>query len=368
MQIERQSDILAYERARNRVVDDKIFIFHEGVDFLTVRLDAALPLIRTLNGLVENSDTMVLEHGFRVVFFGLVAGSQLKVLHVTDSHSNLIAYIHIKQHSEKKNRNFFTDIEFTGLFWTAYADYLDYFLALFEVDRKKRRIVSRIDYCIDLAGIDVATLAGYSRGAFKNGHIYQVEDEITYRNYGNERHDLVIYNKRLDVLDKGKHKIIVDGADTTPNVRYHPDTDGNDYPITRVEYRLKSRALRGLADSSIDSLFKYAKQLCVDYFARYYNFDLGYVLRNSSEFERHGKPTKVDELTKKVFAKKLAFNWSMASAYIDNVEKLGGKRKLFRRLYDKLGYPLYAYGDKRYFSRVFEELSPDAPDPRETLI
>lgn len=99
--------------------------------------------------------------------------------------------------------------------------------------------------------------------------------------------------------------------------------------------------------------------MTVDYFARYYSFDLGYILRNSSDFVRRGKPSKVDNLSKGLLAKKLAFNRGMVSAYLTNCEKLSSEAQVYRYLYERYGIPLYRYGDKKYGMRaIVEDLSP----------
>ena len=56
----------------NEFLKLKPVLYYEAIDFLTVRLDIC-PFLRTLNGLVENSDSFILENGFKIQFFGLVA-------------------------------------------------------------------------------------------------------------------------------------------------------------------------------------------------------------------------------------------------------------------------------------------------------
>lgn len=220
-------------------------IYYENVDFLTVRIvDHPESIYSTLNGIVENSDTFPLDHGFKIQFFGLVAGSQLKVLHLLDSKNNLLAYVHIKQPTTKKNKNFQSDIEFVGLFWTAYGEYFDYICDLFQIDPDKKGIVSRIDYCFDIKGLKVGDLMEYTADKYKKSHVIRYGDTPTYTNNKGDRHELCLYDKKLDILEKNKHKIRV--ADTHPYSKYLKETE----PITRIEYRKKSRAIKEIVENS----------------------------------------------------------------------------------------------------------------------
>lgn len=323
-----------YDNGYNLVRKDKLQVYHQGIDFLTIRISTAQPLIRTLNGLVANSDIYTLDHGFRIRFFGLVAGSQLKVLHINDSADNLIAYIHIKQDTGKKNKNFATDIEFVGLFWTSYSEYLEYFCTLFDIDKQKKNIVTRIDYCVDIAGLEVQTLLSYCKDRRKTkDHVIRYGKQETYSNIRNDRHELVAYNKKLDILEKNKHKIEIPDKteinEKSPYLCYIKEP----FPITRIEYRKKARALRELVDNSINSLFDLSSQMMIDYFATYYELDLGYILNH----KRKSKPRKEDVFISEIMKKKASFYWAMVSAYADNYALQKTERELFKRLYEKYG-------------------------------
>jgi hypothetical protein len=56
---------------------------------------------------------------------------------------------------ERKNKNVSTDVEFTGDFWKLYSEYFPFFCEFFGIDVEKEKNVTRVDYCIDIAGIDV---------------------------------------------------------------------------------------------------------------------------------------------------------------------------------------------------------------------
>lgn len=52
------------------------------------------------------------------------------------------------------NKNVCTDLELTGDFWKMYSDYFDYFCQIFSVDKTRTKSVSRMDVCMDIAGLD----------------------------------------------------------------------------------------------------------------------------------------------------------------------------------------------------------------------
>lgn len=131
------------------------------------------------------------------------------MLHILDVESNLVAYVHLKQATTKKNKNFHSDIEFVGLFWTAYADYFEYFANLFSIDADKSNIVSRIDYCFDFVGLTVKDFTDNTRDLYKKSHMIRYADAPTYTNSKGDRHDLCLYDKKLDILEKAKHKVKV---------------------------------------------------------------------------------------------------------------------------------------------------------------
>lgn len=328
-------DRKAYFNALNSVKNRGSFLFHAWIDFATFKISTVQPLVYTLNGLVNNSDTFVLEHGFKIRFFGLVAGSQLKVLHVNDSKDNLIAYIHLKQQTQNTNKNFSDDIEFVGLFWTCYSEYLEYFFELFGIDPNKKHIVTRIDYCIDIAGLDVSELIKYQKTSKrKKDHCIRYGKKETYSNIKNDRHDLVIYNKKLDIVEKWKTKIVLPDGMENPFLKYQKESS----PITRIEYRKRARALRELHDNSWNALNENIRNLSMTYFHTFYNFDLGILLKKGNSGSKRQKDILVD----KIITKKSSFYWSMAIAYLSNFENMKGRIEIFKRLYELYGETLFS--------------------------
>lgn len=58
------------------------------------------------------------------------------------------------QSRKASNKNVCTDLELTGDFWKMYSEYYDYFVRVFEIDTSRKKSVSRLDYCMDIAGLD----------------------------------------------------------------------------------------------------------------------------------------------------------------------------------------------------------------------
>ena len=145
-------------------------IYYENVDFLTVRMTTnpntgfpVAPISQFLYWLVENSDTCLLDFGFKIKYYGLVCGSRVRAYHILDKDTNEIAQIHVVPPSTKKDRTYFTDIEFKGTFFTAYFAHFEYFCSLCGISPTQQNIVSRIDYCIDIDGLKVGDILEFSK-------------------------------------------------------------------------------------------------------------------------------------------------------------------------------------------------------------
>lgn len=265
----------------------------------------------------------------------------MKVLHLLDSQNNIVAVIHLKTElgTESKAKSFSDDIEFVGLFWTAYAHYFPAFCDLLGIDPAKSGIVSRFDYCVDLSGVDASEILALVSDKMAKASTIRVGNVETYRKIETpQRHALVVYNKRLDVLDKRKHKIEVDpvepgGPLRRPYLRYVEAR----FPIARIEYRKRARALREMADSSIVSLQMYARQLAADHFSAYFEIDLQTVFETLSNFERVPFPSKEDTLVNGMVDDKAKAYLNLAFAYADNYSLLKGQKQFFRHLFQKYG-------------------------------
>ena len=108
-----------------------------------------------------------------------------------------------------------------------------------------------------------------------------------------------------------------------------------EFPITRLEYRKKSRAIRELTNNSINALFKYSKQYALDYFNKFYELDIIEVYKETSKFTRIKRPERKDILVTQITNKKLWMYLSMASAYLDNYSSIKSEKVIFQKLYEK---------------------------------
>ncbi|MDD2487127.1 MAG: hypothetical protein PHS92_02065 [Candidatus Gracilibacteria bacterium] len=317
------------------------YIYYENIDFLTVRLSPNIPLIIKLNGLVNNNDTHLLDiEDLKFVYFGLVNGNLQKVIHLKDKYDNILAFIHIKQDSfkidgKKKNpKNYSTDIEFVGLFFYYYSYLFDYICEIFEIDKNKKNIVKRIDYCFDIAGI---TLFDILKFRFNTSDKSQENNFGTYKTYyrlKNERHQFVLYDKKYQILDEKKFKQKIG---TVHIFKKYLDLN---FPITRYEYRKMAKPLSELTENSINHLFDYIRSYAVDYFNSKIDLDFN----NLFLYTEH-KPRiyRDDTLVNTLTAKKIEKYLTMSMAYADNFILLKSERKFFDYLSSKFGKRIMRY-------------------------
>ncbi len=313
----------------NEILKLNPFVYYENIDFLTVKLPYWLEILKTLNWLCSNSNEYNLDFGFKITFFDWGFWKQLKYYKILDNQNNIVCNIKIKQKTEKKNRNVYTAIEFDWLFFKSYFHYFDYILSIFDIDRNKNDIVKRIDYCIDFWNIEVKDFIKSYKNKQKKEYGVWIWNELTYKNIKLDRHELVLYNKKLDILEKNKHKTKVDWK--YPYKQYIKEN----FPITRLEYRKKSRALRELTNNSINALFKYVKQYSLDYFNKFYDLNIIEVYKETSTFERFKRPERKDILVTQITNKKLWMYLSMANAYMDNYTAIKNEKAIFQKLHDK---------------------------------
>jgi len=313
----------------NEILKLNPFVYYENIDFLTIKLPEWLDVLKTLNWIVENSHEYNLNFWFKIVFFDWWFWKQMKYYKLIDPENNEICNIKIKQITQKKNKNVFNAIEFNWLFFKSYFEYFEYFLEIFEIDKNKSEIVKRIDFCIDFWNIEIKDFMKYYKNIYKKEYWVWIWDQLTYKNIKMDRHELVLYNKKLDILEKNKHK-------TKVNWYYvYKEYIKENFPITRLEYRKKSRAIRELTNNSINALFKYIKQYSLDYFNKFYDLDIIEVYKETSKFKRYERPERKDILVTEISNKKLKLYLSMANAYMDNYSSIKSEKILFERLYEK---------------------------------
>lgn len=313
----------------NEILKLNPFVYYENIDFLTIKLPEWLEILNTLNWLCPNSSEYILEFWFKITFFDWWFWKQMKYYKIIDRENNIICNIKIKQKTEKKNRNVYTAIEFDWLFFKSFFEYFDYFLEIFDIDKNKNEIVKRIDYCIDWWNLEVKDFIKYYKNKQKKDYGVWIWNELTYKNIKLDRHELVLYNKKLDILEKNKHKTKVDW--NYPYKQYIKE----EFPITRLEYRKKSRAIRELTNNSINALFKYVEQYALDYFNKFYDLDIIEVYKETSKFERIKRPERKDILVTWITKKKLNLYLSMANAYMDNYTSIKTESLFFEKLHEK---------------------------------
>lgn len=154
-----------------------------------------------------------------------------------------------------------------------------------------------------------------------------------------------MYDKRLDVLDKKKFTIV------TPALMEVLDTDRpykryveGDVPITRVEFRKRSRSFRDLTDDSIAYLFAHVEQQMADYVGKLFDFDFQTFLSDCASFER--QPTAsdssevIDHLSNGEIDKKAKKYAGLVFTYADNLVSLKSEIFLFRKLLETYGQRL----------------------------
>lgn len=332
-----------------RLLQNSMELYNENIDFLTIKIfPTGNSIYQTLDWLVNNSDSMILDFWLKVIYSDIVAGGQLKVLHLLDEKNNLLAFIHIKQPTEKKNKNFNSDIELVWLFWKSYSHLFDYICNLFHIDPDKRFIVSRIDYCFDIKGLEVADLLEYTANKYKKSYVIKYGDTPTYTNTKWDRHELCLYNKKLDILDKNKHKLTTsDGS--KPYAQYLSESES----ITRIEYRKKTRAIKEIVENSPNGLFKYIRQMACDYIQKMYDIDFQLVLSKlESPLQRLDRPKRIDIVTRWISDKKASKYLSMSLAYAGNYCLLKSEHLFFEHLYQTYGDRIGAFMTEKQIQEI----------------
>lgn len=255
-------------------------IYKKNIDFLTIQIFEKNKTTQQIQNLVDNSAVLYLEFWFCVRLHWLIAGGRQKKADIIDKNHNTIASVYINQPTEKKDRNFATRIEFVGWFFTAYSDFLGYFIELFEVDHNKQWIIKRVDYAFDLIGATVHGITANHQTKkkltkYEQARQYKDMDEMVgYAMKGNRRHELVVYDKKNDILDKKKHRM-ENNYGNNPYLEYINEHN----PITRVEYRIKSQAILELKNNSLVFFINNIENLARSYIDQTLNIQL--------PFEKH---------------------------------------------------------------------------------
>lgn len=327
---------------------NNIDIFYEWIDFLTLRIDRLHNSFSfTCLGIVENSPILVLDHGFRFIFLDIKRGWKIKILQLQDSKNNNLWEVRLVVKKDHKDFTLFDELEFTSTFFTMYPHYLDYFLLLFDIDTKKNKTISRIDYCIDIINYTTQECFNLSKMKPKK-HFPVVQDmQYTYFRFENQRHKLVFYNKRLDTLDKNKHKL----EDMYGNKPFKKYTIW-DFPITRIEYRKNSQSFRDIENNFIDWVLSNIRTMAIQYTNIYLEFDLP-----STPIPYNKKNIiKKDVIFQYEISRKSDLSLSRASSYLDSYRDLNTENEIFYFLEKKYWYRLLKYLESKWLreEQLFE--------------
>jgi hypothetical protein len=284
---------------------------------------------------------------FYIIYTGLAFGNQKKVYSVFDFEKNKIWQIVLRNESEiKANKNVVNEIEFKGLFFKCYDDFLDSWLVLLSIEKTKLNIVKRLDFCVDFAWIEVFELLRYIKLLSKKSKVVNALTGLTKKNildylaknqsksnisdlekqtwlkikywtketyikYSSNDNDLKIYDKILDVIDQHKTSKI-------NWVNPYLDYLNSNVPITRIEYKKKN--FKNLYDNSLNRLFQNIESLFFDYLLRFFNVDFSFYKWVDITLN-----WKKSFLAKEKKQKNLYHSMIMAQAYLRNIDDIAWK-------------------------------------------
>ncbi len=313
-------------------------LFHIEYKLLTVYIHEDI----YNNDLSQIYNKLMLFDKFFVVYSGMTFSNQVKVYSIYDLDKNKVWQLLLKvAQNVKSNRNVIDSIEFKWLFFKSYLNYLQMFFDYFDVDTKKQDILKRLDYCIDIKGIEVFMLYDYLKLKYqisKNYEALHATDvkelnnwssikywrQETYKNFTSNDNDLKLYDKILDLISPKKIKRKVNW------VNPYQDYIDSDVPITRIE--VKKKNFKSFRDNSIDWMFQNIEALFFDYLLRFLNIDLSLYVWQDINLN-----WKKIFLAKEEKSKSLYHSMIMAKAYLENIKNLSSDHKLHRFLFDN--YP-----------------------------
>lgn len=263
----------------------------------------------------------------------------MKILEILDSLWNLCWYVRIRCIIDSKNSTVHDELEMKWDFFVLYPDYLDYFLDLFNFDRFRNNCIARIDYAFDFQWVEIKEFWDSRKTvSWKHFPVF-VDSTITYFRYQNQRHKLVFYNKKLDILDKKKYKI-QNMSWEFPYTKYLE----NDIPISRVEYRKNSQSFSDLENSSFSWVMWNLRSMALQYLENFIDcrFSKTPILRNRQD------KIKKDTIYANELKRKSNLAFSRASSYIDSFIELNTEWEFFDYLSKKFWNRLYMYLNKNW--------------------
>lgn len=346
-----------------------IWIYYENVDYLTIKLTKENAYLQELEkmDIWEQKDVWFM--GFKIKYHGLTAWSQLKVFFMHNGFLTAkweyqqIGAIHIKQETEKKNKNMNTDIELVGLCWYKYKDLTDRIYNLLNVDKDKRDILTRIDYAFDLTNITVDDvyklckehvgeweLKTYAQMIWESdedlekeldklenwaGNIKTFNWRITWFIIRNDRHTISVYDKKFQILQKRKYKEKIDIYDENGEKcgedYYYKHYIEKEYAITRIEFRKNARSFGDFENNSINETMQVIRNQAISFINKKFDLDLSTIVKDYKQNERIFNEKK-DDFCIWFAEKKSKIYLDRGLSYISNYAFLNSEKKLFKML------------------------------------
>ena len=330
-------------------------IIYKNIDFLVLKLlnknknvlwiEENIKKVYPYNELVQKEvhmdklyNSLILFDKFFLTYSWNAFSEQKKIYNIYDFDKNKIWQLTIKNSEKlKSNNNVMNSLELSWLFFKCYDDYLLLFLEYFWISLESNWILKRLDYCIDIQGIEVFELLEYLKPSEKktknvnwlvwldkkklneNNLDFSHWKKEVYKNFFSTHNDLKIYDKILDILDNYKNRK-VNGVNP---YQYYLDSE---FPITRIE--LKKKRFNNLIDNSISWVFHNIEALFFDYLLRFFQIDFSFYIWT----EHLTLNWKKIFLAKEEKSKKLYHSITMMLAYAKNIEELSWEYNLYKIL------------------------------------
>lgn len=338
-------------------------IIYENIDFFRCKLDDDNQITKQIESKLQRSYTNLniheiidfqiatiniplFDNKFFIIYAWLTFWNQKKLYDIYDIDKNKVWQIVLKNPKHKNiAKNVICSLELSWLFFKCYNDYFFSFLEYFKIDIHKNNILKRLDYCIDLKGIEIPELLNYIKPVYKKSKsvvwLTQTDkrklNEIftdlkywkteTFINFFNSYNDLKIYDKILDLVDNHmKRKVNWKNP--------YQDYIDSDLPITRIELKKKWEAFANIQDNSIEYILNNIQAMFYDYLKKYFFIDLSLY-----EWENISLNWKKNFLAKQEKQKKILHSYQMAQAYLNNIKEYDGEDNLYKflfKLYPKI--------------------------------
>ena len=335
-----------------------IKIIYSNIDFIRIKLidDDSLNYIQNTLKTVYNYQDILLNNTdftklqnislfdkkFFIFYSWLTFWNQKKLFDIYDIDKNKIWQIVIKNSDHRKIwKNVINSLELSWLFFKCYESYFYNFIEYFKIDTFQKDILKRVDYCIDVKGIEVQEITQYLKEVYKKSKnvnwlthsdkkkLWEINTDLkywkteTFINFFNSLNDLKIYDKVLDLVDNYmKRKVNWKNP--------YGDYIDSDLPITRIELKKKWESFSNIQDNSIDFILDHIQEFFYDYLKRYFFIDLS-LYKNEDSISLNWKKIY---LAKQEKQKKILHSFIMAKAYLKNIEEYTSKKELYKFLFE----------------------------------